>query len=324
MLRTRLIAVAGAVVLAAQLAAASAEDYPNRAIRVVVPFAAGGSVDISTRLVAAGLSEDLGKPVVVENRVGAGGRIGAEAVATSAPDGYTLLAGSSGSLTGMEAVAKNLRYRVLRDFTPVALINVTPMAVVVGPGSPAKSFDELVAMAKAKPGSIPIASAGLGTSNHLAIELLQTVAGIQFMHVPYKGSGQALTDLLSGQVPVMVDQIASSISYVRDNKLRVLTVMTPTRSSVLPDVRTLKELGLDGVEAASFTGILGPAGLPPAIRERLERAVLKAAAKPEVVQRFKDLGADARPLGSAEFQQFLKSDLERWKNVASKAGISIE
>jgi tripartite-type tricarboxylate transporter receptor subunit TctC len=324
MLRTRLIAVAGAVVLAAQLAAASAEDYPNRAIRVVVPFAAGGSVDISTRLVAAGLSEDLGKPVVVENRVGAGGRIGAEAVATSAPDGYTLLAGSSGSLTGMEAVAKNLRYRVLRDFTPVALINVTPMAVVVGPGSPAKSFGELVAMAKAKPGSIAIASAGLGTSNHLAIELLQTVAGIQFMHVPYKGSGQALTDLLSGQVPAMVDQIASSINYVRDNKLRVLAVMTATRSSVLPEVRTLKELGLDGVEAASFTGILGPAGLPPAIRDRLERAVLKAAAKPEVVQRFKDLGADARPLGSAEFQQFLKSDLERWKNVASKAGISIE
>jgi tripartite-type tricarboxylate transporter receptor subunit TctC len=318
----RLIAFAS--VIALHSSAGLAQDFPNRAIRIIVPFAAGGSVDISTRLVATALSQDLGHGVVVENRAGAGGRIGAAAVAKSPADGYTLLAGSSGSLTAMEAVAKDIPYLVLRDFVPVALLNVTPMAVVVGPGTPATSFAELVALARAKPGTIGIASAGLGTSNHLAIELLQSVAGVRFTHVPYKGSGQALTDLLSGQVPVMVDQIASSMNYVRSGKLRVFAVMTSTRSSVLPEIPTLKELGFDGVEAASFTGILAPAGLPPAILDRLQRAVLKAASTPEVVQRFKELGADPRALGPAEFLAFIKADLERWKAVAAKAAISID
>jgi len=312
------------VLLALHCATGATQDYPNRAIRIIVPFAAGGSVDISTRLVATALSQDLGQGVVVENRAGAGGRIGAGAVAKSPPDGYTLLAGSSGSLTAMEAVAKDLQYQVLRDFTPVALMNVTPMAIVVGPGTPATTFAELAALARAKPGTIGMASAGLGTSNHLAIELLQSVAGVKFTHVPYKGSGQALTDLLSGQVPTMVDQIASSMNYVRSGKLRALAVMTSTRSSVLPEIPTLKELGFEGIEAASFTGILAPAGLPPAILDRLQRAVLKAASSPDVVQRFKELGADPRALGSADFLAFIKADLERWKTVAAKASIGVD
>lgn len=322
--RNRLSAALGAVLFALLPFAAGAQDYPTHSIRIIVPFAAGGSVDISTRLIATALTEDLGQAVVVENRVGAGGRIGATAVAKSPADGYTLLAGSSGSLTAMEAVARNLQYSVLRDFAPVALINITPMAVVVGPGSTAATFAELVAQAKLKPGSIGMGSAGLGTSNHLAIELLQSVAGVKFLHIPYKGSGQALSDLLSGQVPTMVDQIASSMNHVRNNKLRILAVMTPTRSTVLPDAPTLKELGYDGVEAASFTGILAPVGTPPAILDRLQRAVLKSATRPEVVQRFKELGADPRAIGSAEFLAFLKTDLERWKAVAAKASISIE
>jgi tripartite-type tricarboxylate transporter receptor subunit TctC len=321
---TRSTAAAGALLLALLPLTAGAQAYPTQPVRIIVPFAAGGSVDISTRLVATALTEDLGQAVVVENRVGAGGRIGAGAVAKAAPDGYTLLAGSSGSLTAMEAVAKNLPYSVLRDFAPIALVNVTPMAVVVGPGSTAASFAELVAQAKQKPGSIGMASAGLGTSNHLGIELLQTVTGTKFLHIPYKGSGQALSDLLSGQVPTMVDQIASSMNHVRNNKLRILAVMTPTRSSVLPDAPTLKELGYEGVEAASFTGFLAPAGTPPAILDRLQRAVLKSASRPEVVQRFKELGADPRAIGSADFLQFIKVDLERWKAVAAKASISIE
>lgn len=322
--KNRIAAIAGALLLALQPCIGAAQDYPNRALRIIVPFAAGGSVDISTRLVATAISQDLGQPVVVENRAGAGGRIGATAVAKSPADGYTLLAGSSGSLTAMEAVAKDMPYLVLRDFVPVALVNVTPMAVVVGPGSAATTYAELIAMARAKPGTIGIASAGLGTSNHLAIELLQSVAGVRFLHIPYKGSGQALTDLLSGQVPVMVDQIASSMNHVRSGKLRVFAVMTSARSSVLPEIPTLKELGLDGVEAASFTGILAPAGLPPAILDRLQRAVLKAATTPEVVQRFKELGADPRALGPAEFLAFIRTDLERWKAVAAKAAISID
>ncbi len=320
----RRFVIATALLLALMPATAPAQDFPNRALRIIVPFAAGGSVDISSRLVATTLSQELGQPVVVENRAGAGGRIGALAVAKAAPDGYTLLAGSSGSLTAMEAVSKSLQYDVLRDFTPVALMNVTPMAVVVGPGTTAKTFAELAAQAREKPGTIGMASAGLGTSNHLGIELLQSVAGVRFLHVPYKGSGQALTDLLSGQVPTMVDQIASSVSHVRNGKLRVLAVMTSTRSSVLPEIPTLKELGIDGVEAASFTGLLAPAGLPPAILDRLQRAVVKSASTPEVVQRFKELGADPRALGPAEFSTFIKTDLERWKAVAAKAAISIE
>ncbi|MEO8202829.1 MAG: tripartite tricarboxylate transporter substrate binding protein [Betaproteobacteria bacterium] len=318
------IALLGTMLFLLQPCAASAQDYPVHAVRIIVPFAAGGSVDISTRLVATALSQELGQPVVVENRAGAGGRIGALAVAKSAPDGYMLLAGSSGSLTAMEAVARDLQYRVLRDFTPVALLNVTPMAIVVGPGSSATNYAELIAGAREKPGAIGIASAGLGTSNHLAIELLQTVAGVKFMHIPYKGSGQALTDLLSGQVPVMVDQIASSVNHARNGKLRVLAVMTSTRSSVLPDVPTLKELGVSGVEAASFTGILAPVGLPAGVLDKLQRAVLKSASKPEVILRFKELGADPRAMGPVEFLEFLKTDLERWKAVALKSSISIE
>lgn len=324
MSRNRLSAALAAVAFALLPFAAGAQDYPTHPIRIIVPFAAGGSVDISTRLIATALTEDLGQAVVVENRVGAGGRIGATAVAKSAADGYTLLAGSSGSLTAMEAVAKNLQYSVLRDFAPVALINITPMAVVVGPGSTATTFAELVAQAKQKPGSIGMGSAGLGTSNHLAIELLQSVAGVKFLHIPYKGSGQALSDLLSGQVPTMVDQIASSMNHVRNNKLRILAVMTPARSTVLPDAPTLKELGYEGVEAASFTGILAPVGTSPAILDRLQRAVLKSATRPEVTQRFKELGADPRAIGSAEFLAFLKTDLARWQAVAAKASISIE
>ena len=302
--------------------ACAAQEFPNRPLRIIVPFAAGGSVDISTRMIAQPMSEELGQPVVVENRAGAGGRVGALAVAQAAPDGYTLLAGS-GALTVTEAVTRPPPYIVLQAFTPIALANVMPMALVAGPGGKAATLAEFVAAGKAAPGSIGVASAGAATSNHLAIELMQSVAGAQFLHVPYKGSGQALQDLLAGQVPYMVDQIASSAGHVRQGKLRVLGVMTAARSSILPDVPTFAELGFPGVEAASFTGVLGPAGLPRPVLERLQKAVLVAAGKPQVVQRFREIGADPRAMGAAEFTQFLRAEVERWKGVATKASISI-
>ena len=314
-----------ALVAAAACSAALAQDaFPSRPLRIIVPFAAGGSVDISARMVAQPMSDELGQPVVVENRAGAGGRLGGTAVAKAVADGYTLLAGSSGSLTGMEAVTRNPPYSVLKDFTAIALVNVTPMAVVAGPGGKAATLAEFLAAAKAAPGTVGVASAGTGTSNHLAIELLQTVAGVQFLHVPYKGSGQALQDLLAGQVPYMVDQIASSAGHAKQGKLRVLSVMTSQRSSILPEVQTLAELGLPGVEAASFTGILAPAGLPAPIVERLQKAVLAAAAKPQVMQRFREIGADPRALGASAFSEFLKADLERWKGVATKANLILD
>jgi tripartite-type tricarboxylate transporter receptor subunit TctC len=316
-------AIAAGVAFPATLVRA-AETFPARPLRIIVPFAPGGSVDISARVLAAPLSEELGQSVVVDNKTGAGGRIGASAVAKSAPDGYTLLAGSSGSLTAMEAVAKSMPYHVLQNFVPLTLINITPMAVVAGRGSTAKDLHELLAQAKANPGKIGVGSAGLGSSNHLAIELLQAVSGARFLHVPYKGSGQALTDLLGGQIPIMVDQIASSLGYVKQGQTRVLAVMSDKRSPFLPDVPCTAELGLPGCEAASFTGILAPTGLPEPVRARLEAAIIKVSSRPEVVQRFKDLGAEPRALGTSAFSAFLQSDLKKWQEVAAKAQISIE
>jgi tripartite-type tricarboxylate transporter receptor subunit TctC len=302
----------------------AAEAFPDRPIRLVVPFAPGGSVDISARVLAVPLAEELGQSVIVENRVGAGGRIGAASVAKAAADGYTLLAGSSGSLTAMEAVAREMPYHVLQNFVPITLINITPMAVVAGRGSSARDLPDLLKAAKANPGTIAIGSAGLGTSNHLAIELLQSVSGVKFLHVPYKGSGQALADLLGGQIPIMVDQIASSLGYLKQHQLTVLAVMSDTRSPFLPDVPCTAEYGLPGVEAASFTGILSPLGIAESTRARLEAAVIKAASRPDVIQRFKELGAEPRALGTSAFSVFLQSDLKKWQDVAMKAKISIE
>jgi tripartite-type tricarboxylate transporter receptor subunit TctC len=316
-------AIAAGVAFPATLVRA-ADAFPSRPLRIIVPFAPGGSVDISARVLATPLSEELGQSVVVDNKAGAGGRIGASTVARAAPDGYTLLAGSSGSLTAMEAVAKSMPYHVLQSFVPLTLINITPMAVVAGPGSPAKSLPELIAAAKANPGKIGVGSAGLGSSNHLAIELLQAVSGTKLLHVPYKGSGQALTDLLGGQIPIMVDQIASSLAYVKQGQLRVLAVMSDKRSPFLPNVPCTAELGLPGCEAASFTGILAPTGLPEPVRAKLESAIIKVSSRPDVVQRFTELGAEPRALGTAAFSAFLQSDLKKWQEVAAKAQISIE
>lgn len=316
------LAIASGIIFSGS--AVSAEPFPSRALKVVVPFAPGGNVDIGARTVANMLAEELGKPVVVENRTGAGGLVGARSVATAAPDGYTLLAGSSGSLTALEAITKNMPFSVERDFTPIALLNLAPMAVIVGPGSKAANFAQLLVEAKAQPGTLCMASAGTGSSNHLAIELLQTVTGAKFLHVPYKGSGQALADVLAGHCPTMIDQVTSSVSYVRRGQLRALALMMPTRSSQLPDVPTMKELGYDAAEAAAFTGILAPAGLPADVAAVLERAVLKAANRPEVTRRFLELGAEPRVIGSSEFRRFIETDLARWKNVAQRANISVE
>jgi tripartite-type tricarboxylate transporter receptor subunit TctC len=306
------------------LTIAQTNDYPNKPIRIIVPFAPGGSVDISARTIAPLLSIELGQSVYVENRVGAGGKTGAAFVAKSLPDGYILLAGSSGSLTAMEAVSKNLSYDVIADFYPIALMNVTPMAIIAGPNAKYTNFADFVKFAKENPGQIGVGSAGIASSNHLAIELLQAVVGIKLLHVPYKGSGQALVDLLSGQIPVMVDQVTSSINYVKDRRLTPIAMMTPNRSSAMPLVPTLKELGYEGIDAASFTGILAPAGISILVADKLQQAILKVASNPIVVKRFQDLGAEPRALNSLEFQRYLKIDSDRWKAVASKANILLD
>lgn len=323
--RRNVITSLGATVLAAPFISAYAQDkYPSRPVRLIVPFAPGGSVDVSARIISNFLQEEIGQAVVVENRSGAGGRLGAGAVASAEPDGYMLLVGSSGSLTAQEAIAKKLPYSLERDFAPVAQLNVTPMVVEVGPGSKHQTLAELLDDARKNPKTIAMASAGTGSSNHLAIELLQSVTETSFVHVPYRGSGQALADVLAGHVPSMVDQIASSISYLREKQFRGLAVMATTRSKLLPDVPSTKELGFEEIQAASFTGVLAPAKTPPDVIAFLETAILKVASRPDVVNRFEELGADPKVIGRTEFDNFLKSDLARWKNVARKANISVD
>jgi tripartite-type tricarboxylate transporter receptor subunit TctC len=321
--RSVLQAAAGAAAVAAG-AVHAADPFPTKPLRIVVPFAPGGSVDISARVLAAPLGEELGQPVVVENRTGGAGRIGGSAVAHAPADGYTLLAGSSGSLTATQAIAKSMPYHVTQSFVPLTLINITPMAIVAGRAFPGRNLADVIAAAKANPSKVGVGSAGMGSSNHLAIELFQAVSGTKLLHVPYKGSGQALADLLGGQIPLTVDQIASSLGYVKQGQLRVLAVMSDTRSPFLPDVPSTAELGLRGADAASFTGILAPAGLPEPVRARLEAAIIKVASSPAVVQKFKELGAEPRAQGTKEFAAFLQADLKKWQEVAAKAQISVE
>jgi tripartite-type tricarboxylate transporter receptor subunit TctC len=314
-----------ASLLAYPASPARADDgFPSYPVRLVVPFAAGGSVDISARIVAAYLQDELGQPAVVENRAGAGGRAGAAYVASARPDGYTLLVGSSGSLTAMEAVASHLPYEVTRDFTPIAQLNITPMVVEVGAATGFQTLADLCKEAKSQPGAVTMASAGVGSSNHLAIELLQAVTGVKFLHVPYKGSGDALKDLVAGNVKSMIDQIASSMTYIEGKQFRPLAVMSPERSSLLPDVPTLKELGYGDAQAASFTGILAPKNTPASVVAKLESAIVKAASHPEVAKRFRELGADPKITAGTEFGEYINADLGRWKKVAAQANVSVD
>ena len=316
--------VASALSLASLAQAAQTLDFPTRPIRLIVPFAAGGSVDISSRILAVPLTQILGQQIVVDNRAGAGGSIGGSMVAKAAPDGYTLFAGSSGSLTANRAVYANLPYDSLRDFVPISMINVTPMVVVTHPSVPATSIRELIELARAQPGKFVMASAGIGTSNHLALELFQSMANVTFLHVPYKGAGSVYADLLGGQVQSMVDQLAGSISYIQSGKLRALGVATLTRSSVLPNIPTVDESGLKGYEAASFTGVLAPAGTPKPVLDRLYESVVKAARMPSVTDRFKELAADPKTTTPQEFTQYMRDDIAKWEKVAKAANIKLD
>ena len=318
-----------AMLIAASFVAAAAEaaqrlDYPMRPVRLIVPFAPGGSVDISSRILAGPLSEILGQQVVVDNRAGASGSIGASMVARSTPDGYTLVAGSSGSMTANRAVYSKLPYDSLRDFVPISMINVTPMVVVTYPGLPVASIKDLVELARAQPGKITVASAGVGSSNHLALELFQSMVGAKLLHVPYKGTGAVYGDLIGGQVQAMFDQIASAVGHINGGKLRALAVTSLNRSSVLPNTPTVDESGVKGYDAASFTGVLAPAGTPKPIVDRLHEAVVKAARLPAVTERFKELAADPKTTTQQEFAQFMRDDIAKWQKVAQMANIKLD
>jgi len=312
--------------LAATLAGfpALAQDFPNRAVKIVVPWPPSGNVDITARTVAPALAEALGVQVIVENRPGAGGTTGTAAVAKSAPDGYTLLLGSSGTVTNAPAVYKNITYDPVKDLTAIGPIQSVPMVLTAAPKTPASNFAEFVAYAKAKPGQVSIASAGNGSSNHLAIELLMRQTGLKLIHIPYKGSGPAITDLLGSQVESMVDQMTASIGHIREGRMKALAVTSRLRSPMLPNVPTLGELGVANFEASTFTGIFGPAGMPQAVVDKLHAALRKALSVESVRERYRGMGVEIMDMTQADFAAYVRTDFEKWRSVARDANIVVE
>ena len=302
----------------------AAEQFPTRPIRVIVPYAPGGNVDISARIIAPPLGEALGQTIVVDNRPGAGGNLGASLVAKATPDGYTLLVGSSGPLSVTPVIFKNLPYDTLKDFAPISTVQAVSLVVLAGPKSNFNSIADVITAAKARPGKLTMASAGAGTTNHFAIELFAHMANVKLLHVPYKGSGPALSELLGGQVETMIDQLAASIGYVRDGRLKVLAVTTQQRAAALPNVPTLEELGYKGYQASTLLGLLAPAGTPKPVIAKLNAGVRKIMDSPVVAERFRGLGANPGASSPEEFTARIRDELEQWRSLVKQLNLKFE
>jgi tripartite-type tricarboxylate transporter receptor subunit TctC len=318
-----LIASASACVPVVHAQAPAARDWPTRSIRLVVPFPPGSGVDIVSRHVAPRLSEALGHPVVVDNRGGAGGVVGAEVAAKSPADGYTLLMGTAGILTVVPALAK-VNYNVQRDFAPVSVVASVPSVLVVHPSLPVKTVRDLVALARSRPGTINYATTGNGTLPHLAAEFLRLRASIDIVHVPYKGSAPAITDLLGGQVEMFFANMLSAMPHVTSGRLRAVAVSSVKRSPVLPAVPTMIETGYPDFEASTWFGLLAPSGVPPEIVQRLHAEVVKLLAGKELQQRLGSEGAVAVGNTPSEFAAYIRSETEKWTRVVKAAQIRAE
>src|SRR5690349_21183082 len=278
--------------LAAAAVSALAQDFPNRPVHIVVPYPPSGNVDITARTLEPALRDALGQSVIVDNRAGAGGIVGTAYAVKAPADGYTLLLGSSATITAGPAVFRKLAYNPLKDLVPIGSIQSVPIVLTVAPKTRAASFAEFAQLARDNPGRVSIASAGTGSSNHLAIELLMHQANLKLLHVPYKGSGPAITDLLGSQVDSMMDQLTASIGHIKEGRLRALGISSLKRSPLLPDVPTLDEAGVKGYEAGTFTGLFAPAGTPAPIVEKLAAALEKARGNAAVRSRYKTLGVE--------------------------------
>lgn len=300
-----------------------AEDYPVKPLRIVVGFPPGGINDIVARVVAEKLGQSLGQTVIVENRPGAGGTMGADWVAKSKPDGYTLLMGSVSNIAMAQSQYKALPYDPAKDFVPVVLVAAAPNVLVVNPEFPVQSVKDLIALARQKPGGINYASAGLGTSNHLTVELLQVMTGTTLNHVPYKGDAPGTADVVAGQVPVIFPTLPVALPFIKAGKLRPVAVSSAERSSLLPDVPTVAESGgLPEFEVSVWVGILAPAGTPKEIVSRLNAEIVKIVRVPNVRERLAGLGAE--PVGDSpeHFSAYIKTELVKWAKVAKAAGIT--
>ena len=322
--RTSLLRIT-AVALACAVATgtAFAQSWPSRAVKVVVPYPPGGPTDIVGRVVAQKLAEQTGQPFVVENRAGAGGNIGAEAVARSAPDGYTLLVGTTGHAVNA-TLFKAPGYRVLQDFVPVSQLTAGPLVVVVNPSLPARNMRELAARARERPGMITYASSGNGASTHLAVEMFNTMAGVRMTHVPYKGSAPGLADTIAGQTSVMFDTMLSAMPHVRSGRLRALATTGAARSPAAPDLPTVAESGFPGYEAIAWNGLMAPAGTPPEVVARLNAEVRKALELPEVRERFASQGFAASWSEPEAFRTFVQGEVEKWGRAVKASGATVD
>jgi tripartite-type tricarboxylate transporter receptor subunit TctC len=312
-------------VLAGACAGAVAADvYPVKPIRIVIGFSPGGYIDLTSRLIAGPLSAALGQQVVVDNRSGAGGVVGTDIAAHSAPDGYTLTIGSIGTHAINQTLYRKLPYNVVRDFQPVARLSDAPNILAVHPSFPAKSVKELLALAKARPGQIMYASAGAGTSTHIAAVLFEYLGHVKLVHVPYKGGGPALIDVVAGQVPVTFATAASVSPHTKSGRLRGLGITGSRRSTLLPDLPTIAEAGLPGYEMINWLGLFAPAGTPRPVVDKLSFESMRIVQLPEVRDRLNAQGAEPSPLNTDEFTPFVKREVDKWAKVVTITGMQAE
>ena len=320
-LKTGVLVATFAAAVLALAGAANAQTYPTKPVRWVSPWPPGGANDIFSRAIAQKLAESLGQPVVVENRPGAAGAIGTELVAKSPADGYVLTLGSSPTHAIAPSLNPNLPYDPLRDFDAVTLIAVVPNVLVVHPSLPATSVRELIALAKQRPGVLNFASAGNGTSQHLSAELFKVMAGVNMVHVPYKGTAPALVELVGGQVQLAFDNIPALLPHIQAGRLRALAVTPATRSAALPDLPTIAEAGLAGYDASVWFGVFVPAGTPPPIIARLHAEIAKALAAADLKGRMLAMGAEVSGMGPDEFRAFWRKEIPKWAQVVKAADI---
>ena len=316
------LALAGLALIAAATASiAQTGKYPDRPIKMVVGFSAGGGTDVVARILALKMSETIGQTVLVENRTGASGMIAGEMVAKSAPDGYTLMMGTQTTFAVAPTLYRKTTPDPARDFTGIAMSAVSPLVLVVNPGVAAHSVKDVIAMAKAKPGQVPYASGGLGTTPHMSGELVQAVAGIKLVHVAYRGEAPAINDLIGGQIPFMFSNLSAIVGNVRAGQLRAIGVTSAKRAPAIPDVPTLAESGLPGFEAATWFALVAPTGTPREIRQRLNAEIKRALALPDVKQRYADLGMTAEDSTPESVDAYIKSEIAKWTKVITDADI---
>ena len=321
--RSTRAAVLAAFALLAFCGAAFAQDYPSRPVKIIVPFAAGGPADVYARFLAQRLQEAMGQPFIVDDRPGGGSIVGTDAAAKSPPDGYTLLV-MSNTHTVNESLIPNKPFVLTRDFVPVAPINYSDLVMVVHPSVKAKTLSEFIALAKAEPGKLNYASSGPGTPYHMAGELFKAMAGVDIVHVPYRGSSGARTDVIGGQVQMMFDAVTTMSEHVKAGQVRALGTTGKTRSTVLPEVPTISEAGVPGYEATIWIGLIAPKGTPPAVVNRLNAEITKILVRPEVKREWAAQGAVAMTMTPEEFGKYIDADIVKWERIVRISGAKPE